>query len=94
MGYITRKFSKYIMASEYYHISMGHEKYDEYELAHVYNEDDENYYGSYVEGIGAFDVRFPKKSCRPLTDDEIKQYSSGSFHIGSHSFELTPEELK
>ena len=33
-------------------------------------EDNENYYGSWVEGFGFINVRFPKESTRDLTKDE------------------------
>jgi len=34
------------------------------------DEDNENYYGSWVEGYGFINVRFPKASTRDLTREE------------------------
>jgi hypothetical protein len=47
----------------------------EEDLCRVYDEDEENYYGSWVEGFGFFDVRFPKETTRPLTEEEVAYWS-------------------
>jgi hypothetical protein len=93
-GYIVRKFKKYMMATKSWHPAFDWSEGNEPELCFVYNEDNENYYGNYIEGIGAFDVKFPKSHCRPLTEKEAIQYSSSDFCLAGHTYwRYTKEEL-
>jgi len=66
---------------------------EEFELCHVTREDEENYYGMFLEGIGAFNVRFPKKYTRDLTESEAKKYSSGGFVLSGIKHTYTKDEL-
>jgi hypothetical protein len=43
--------------------------------------DEENYYGSWVTGIGFFNVRFPKETTRSLTEEELKEIDDMNFRI-------------
>ena len=45
----------------------------------VEREDSENYYGSWVTGMGFFDVRFPKTTTREMTETE-KQWLDDNEH--------------
>lgn len=56
---------------------------DEPDLCHVYDEDEENYYGMWVTGFGFFDVEFPKATTRDLTKEEIDYYNSRSIQINN-----------
>lgn len=49
----------------------------------VYGENDENFYGNWITGLGFFDVQFPKETTRDLTEKEIKKYSKVSYEISS-----------
>ena len=42
----------------------------------VDDEDDEHFIGAWLTGIGYFNVKFPKRNCRELTDDERTLLSS------------------
>lgn len=72
-GHIVRSFSRYMMATDAFHI-MGNISSPDYDICHVYAEDSKNYYGSWIFGMGFFDVRFPKETTRDLTPDEIAEY--------------------
>lgn len=75
-------FSKYMMATTALHL-LGDISSSEPDLCHVYNEDEENYYGMWVTGYGFFDVKFPKETTRELTEEEIQKYNSMRVRINS-----------
>ena len=77
-----RIFSKYMMATKAIH-KLGDISSSFPDLCHVYDEDENNYYGSWVTGFGFFDVRLPKKTTRELTKKEIKKYNKMSVKINS-----------
>lgn len=52
-------------------------------VAQIDSEDEENYIGAWVTGIGFFDVKFPKKTTRALTESEIEELSNKRFRINS-----------
>ena len=54
---IEQEFSKYKMARASEHICWELKVNEFYEFCHVSSEDENNYYGSYVEGMGFFNVR-------------------------------------
>ena len=52
-------------------------------LCRVTKEDDENYYGMWITGMGFFNVEFPKDTTRELTEDEIKKFNKMCVQINS-----------
>jgi hypothetical protein len=61
-----------------------------WELATVSEESDEFYWGMFVEGLGFFEVMFPKVNTRPLTEKEKKFWSGRRMGMfGSHSGNLS-----
>jgi len=77
-----RTIDKYQMATKANH-KLGDISSDEPDLCHVYDEDEENYYGMWVTGFGFFDVEFPKATTRDLTKEEIDYYNSRSIQINN-----------
>ena len=68
-------------------------EYNETDLAEhicsVYGDDGDNWVGSWITGMGYFDVRFPKSTTRPLTQEEIASLSKMKFRINDQpSFDL------
>ena len=55
----------------------------EADLCHVYDQDDYNFYGTWITGFGFFDVKFPKETTRELTDKEVEYYSTKSIRINN-----------
>ena len=72
---------KYMMATKAIHM-LGDISRDEEDLCLIHGKDPENYIGSWVTGFGFIDVKFPKKTTRELTQDEIEKYNSMSVQIG------------
>lgn len=62
----------------------------EVELINVYDEEEDNWIGSFVEGFGFFHVKFAKSDCREATEEEIKQWfrnrDSVKFWIGENNY--------
>ena len=84
---------KYLMATTAYH-NIGDFSYETPDLCCVYEETDGAYIGSFVLGIGAFNVVFPKETTRNLTKDEVKFWSKQYIGIGSQpSHKLNKDEL-
>ena len=81
--------SKYMIATTANHdfagdISRPMEDYKTIEnLCVVKEEDEENYIGMWVLGMGFFGVKFPKKTTRDLTQQEIDYYNTKSVQINS-----------
>lgn len=46
------------------------------EWCSIIEEDDENFYGVWVEGFGFYDVKFPKETTKPLTEEECKEFAN------------------
>lgn len=46
------------------------------DLAWMESEDEENFYGRWLTGIGFINVKFPKDTVRPLTDEEVAHYNT------------------
>lgn len=68
--------SKYMMATKAHHIAIKNDSSEKPDLCVISREDKMNYYGSWVQGVGFFNVRFPKKTTRELNKKEIKYYST------------------
>ena len=47
------------------------------ELIVIFEEDEENYIGRFVEGYGFCNVRFRKSDCRVASDEESQLWLSG-----------------
>lgn len=71
------KKGRHMMATTAIH-KLGDISRDEPDLCIVYKEDEENYIGNWVEGFGFIEVKFPKETTRPLTEEEKKS------HIGKY----------
>ena len=67
---------------------------DEPDLCQVWSEAGDNYIGAWETGFGFVNVRFPKATTRPLTDEEITRYSTGVFDAPWGRWNLTPEQLR
>jgi hypothetical protein len=80
---IERKFLKYKIATAcvYKH---GDTFKGSDDLCYVYNEDEENWYGCWVEGFGFFDVAFPKATTRNLTQEELDHYKGVKVRLSDH----------
>ncbi len=65
----------YMMATKAEH-RLGDLSEDEPTLCFVDGEEGDYYTGSWVEGFGFFNVKFPKATTRELTEEEIKLQNS------------------
>lgn len=61
--------------------NMGREN-DDY--IRVYSETEDYYIGNFEEGFGFVDVKFRKKDCRPLTEEERKQINGKWYSINGN----------
>ena len=87
------EIDKYMMATKAYHM-LGDISRDEPDLCHVHLEREDDYIGSWVTGFGFIEVKFPKKTTRELTQEEIEKYNSGSFQMSNHPpFKLNIKEI-
>lgn len=82
-GVIRREFEKFKMATTAIH-QLGDISSDEDDLCCVYAEDENNWYGQWVTGLGFFDVRFPKSTTRDLTEKETEKYSKLRLYINGN----------
>lgn len=73
---------RYMMATKAF-IRTGSISREIPDLCIVYSEDVENYIGSWVTGLGFFDVKFPKSTTRELTDKEKETWHGRQITIGS-----------
>lgn len=76
--------NKHMMGTKAYH-KLGEISRDEPDLCHIYDQDDENWYGTWVEGFGFFDVRFPKDATRDLTQKEIDHYQGLNYVLAGNN---------
>lgn len=53
------------------------------ELCLIHAESPNYYIGSWVTGVGLIDNQFPKKSTRPLNDEEMKFYANKRVSTGA-----------
>ncbi len=70
----------YLMAKEAHH-KLGEISRDEWDLAIVFQEDLESFYGNWVFGFGFIEVRFPKNSVKQLNKKELKKYNDTGYGI-------------
>lgn len=56
------------------------------DICFVEEEDEDNFYGSWLTGFGFFGVRFPKETTRPLNEDEIRYFDGMALTIGGQAF--------
>lgn len=75
MAHRKHTMDKHMMATTAIH-KLGDISSEEPDLCRVYDQDEENYYGMWVTGLGFFDVRFPKATTRELTEEEIEYWSN------------------
>lgn len=80
-----RPFSHYMMGTRAVHFFAGDISREEPELCLVYNQDGEDWIGQWVEGLGFFDVRFPKASTRDLTEEEKRLYHKRRLVVGNNT---------
>lgn len=84
---------KYMMATKAIHL-LGDISSDEPDLCAINSEDDENYIGSWVTGMGYINVKFPKATTRELTEEEQQRFHGkvvgipGSWH---YKLNIKPE---
>lgn len=83
----TKIYRKYMMATTAIHM-LGDISSDEPDLCIVHEEDDENYYGNWVSGIGFINVRFPKITTKELTEEDKKKHSGVYSMNGVPLYEL------
>lgn len=89
MAFRKKTIDKYMMATTAMH-QLGDISSNEPDLCHIYDEDKENYYGTWVTGYGFFDVKFPKKTTKELTEAEIEKYNKMYVQLSDHP----PQKLK
>lgn len=88
-----RENGYHMMATTAYHL-LGDISSDKPNLCFIYSETDNYYVGQWVEGIGCFNVLFPKESTRALTAKEHDHYNGKILRIGSHNpinFKIIPK---
>lgn len=54
------------------------------DLAFIFDEDDENYIGSWAFGFGFADVKFPKSSTRELNPEETEYWKKRRYIMCGH----------
>ena len=74
--------NKFMMATSAIH-KLGDISRNEPNICVIYNEDDENFIGNWVYGLGFVDVKFPKNTTRELTDDEVKYFNGRGIKLCS-----------
>lgn len=63
-------------------LERGVEDFSEH-VCQIYAEDDDNWIGSWITGMGFFDVKFPKNVTRALTPEEIEEFKNTTFQLNS-----------
>lgn len=74
--------SRYMMATTAIH-QLGDISSTEPDLCRISSEDEENWIGSWVTGLGFIKVKFPKATTRELTKEECKEYNQMYVQISS-----------
>ncbi len=66
------------------------------DLCTINKEDDDNYYGMWITGIGFFDVKFPKETTTELTEEEKERFTGKTIAINNnpphHTFDKSDFE--
>lgn len=71
-----------MMATKAYH-KLGDISSDKPDLCVVHSETENYYIGSWVTGLGFFNVHFPKSSTRELTESEVEYYENLSLSMNN-----------
>ena len=71
--YILKYKLTYILATEAHH-KLGDISREIEAVAYFGESDDDNYYGSWAEGFGFFNVKFPKKTSTIISEDMANAY--------------------
>lgn len=87
MTHYAHTMDRYLMATKATH-KLGDLSRDDPDLCRVYAEDGDDWIGSWVEGFGFFDVKFPKATTRPLTEVEVKEYDGKPMSLAGRLFTL------
>ena len=61
---------------------LGNIKRDNDNAFTIHKEDDNFFYGMFLEGFGFFDVKINKEDIRELTEKEIENISNSNYGIG------------
>lgn len=75
---------KYMMATKAFH-KLGDLSRDTPSLCVIEREMLTYYVGSWVEGFGFVEVRFPKETTRELTQEEISYWQGKKIGVGNHA---------
>lgn len=82
------KLPCYMMATKAIH-KLGDISSDFEDICHVDKEEDGNYIGHWVAGLGFVNVKFPKETTRMLTTAEIEKFTKGVMMCTSgHTYKL------
>lgn len=74
----------FLMGSAFYHAIISEPDCKVYDLICVSEETDEVYIGSFVFGIGMFNVVFCKDTVRSLNEEEIKKFQGKNIAISNN----------
>ena len=74
--------SIHMMATTAHHL-LGDISSEEPDLCIITREDEDNYYGMWVYGLGYFNVRFPKETTKRLTPAEREHYNKSHLQMNS-----------
>ncbi|MBI2476507.1 MAG: hypothetical protein HYV67_04695 [Candidatus Taylorbacteria bacterium] len=85
---LEKTLPTYRMATTAHHIS-GDISRDQPSLCIIREENREWFIGSWVFGLGFFGVRFPKRTTRKLTPEEIKMYDGMYVTLQPHPIKIT-----
>jgi hypothetical protein len=77
------EYPRYMMATKAMHM-LGDISRETPDLCFIEKEEGENYVGSWVEGHGFFNVKFPKETTRELTEEEKDKYNGMQIQIGGN----------
>lgn len=72
------------MATKAFH-NLGDISRDEPDLCAISDEDDENWIGNWVTGLGFVFVKFPKETTRELTEEEFTYWNGRPIQIASQA---------
>lgn len=84
-----------MMATHAFH-QLGDISRDQPDLALITGEDEHDWIGQWVEGLGYIDVRFPKGTTRPLTADEAERFNGRVIAegVGAWQIRIGEPEIK
>ena len=86
--------AKYMMATKAEHGFAGDISREEPDLCQISAETDDFYIGSWIEGFGFIDVKFPKATTRELTEAEKEHYNGMHIGIpGSWSYQIKMQSV-